>query len=334
MSKRILMMGGTQFVGRTFTQKLRADGHQVTHFNRGKTNPDAFPNVQTITGDRNESLDAIAAQEWDAVIDVNAYYLHQTERLNAALNQSLPQFIFISTISVYDQGDVQRLPEDGPLRTLPEGSDLAAELSNENYGAYKVLCERAILDHWGDRATILRPGVIIGPHDHTDRFAFWPHRIAEGGEMIVPSDVNHSAITGLDARDFADFLALCLDQNLTGTYNIDKANLSFGDLRQAMQDFAAHINSDVTQVEIPIDHLVERGAYRWSEFPCLLPDDASLGNTAKANAAGLKERPLLESFIDTYEWIKATNRPRPEKTGLSVQREQDIIKQWRESQQS
>jgi 2'-hydroxyisoflavone reductase len=326
---RVLMMGGTQFVGRFFTEELLKRGHTVTHFNRGKTNPGLFKGVETIVGDRNESLDAISAREWDVVVDVNAYYLHQTERLNEALKDSVQQFIFVSTISVYDVGDTQKLPEDGPLKPMPEGVAADADLTNETYGPYKVLCEESVLARWGDKATILRPGVIIGPHDHTDRFAYWPLRVSEGGEMAVPGDQDDAVITGLDARDFAEFLGLCVDRRLTGIYNVDKFKSTFGDLRAAMRAFAVENGFDVSDVEIPVDQMADMGAYRWTHLPGLLPPDASLGDVTKAVGAGLMERPLIDSMRDTWNWMQETGRGRPTKGGMSVEQEKEIIEKWR-----
>lgn len=326
---RILMMGGTQFVGRYFTEELLKAGHEVTHFNRGKTNPGLFDGVETIVGDRNESLDAIAAREWDVVVDVNSYYLHQTQRLNEALKDSVQHFVYVSTISVYDKGDTQKLPEDGPLSRLPEGASLDGELTNETYGPYKVLCEGAVLERWGEKATILRPGVIIGPHDHTDRFAYWPLRLSEGGELAIPGDQDHAAITGLDARDFAEFLGLVIDRRLTGIYNVDKFKATFGDLRAAMRAFAAENGFDIKEVEIPVELMADMGAYRWTHLPSLLPPDASLGDTTQAVGAGLRERPLIDSMRDTWKWMQETGRTRPMKGGMSVEQEKEIIEKWR-----
>ena len=326
---RVLMMGGTQFVGRYFTEELLRQGHELTHFNRGKTNPGLFEGVETLVGDRNEPLDVIEDREWDVVVDVNSYFPNQTERLNDALKDSVQQFIYVSTISVYDKGDKQKLPEDGPLKDLPEGAGLEDELNNENYGPYKVICEDEVLDQWGDKATILRPGVIIGPHDHTDRFGYWPLRVSEGGEMAVPGDQDTAAITGLDVRDFADFLGLCVKRRLTGIYNVDKFNTTFGDLRSAMRVFASENNFDVKEVEIPVDQMAEMGAYRWAHLPGLLPPDASMGDVTKAVGAGLRERPLIDSMRDTWKWMQETGRGRPMKGGMSVEQEKEIIEKWR-----
>jgi len=326
---RVLMMGGTQFVGRFFTEELLGQGHEVTHFNRGKTNPGLFDGVETIVGDRNESLDAIAAREWDIVVDVNSYLLHQTERLNEVLKDSVQQFVYVSTISVYDKGETQRLPEDGPLLGLPEGMGLDEPVTNVNYGAYKVLCEEAVLKRWGDKATILRPGVIIGPHDHTDRFAYCPLRVSEGGEMAIPGDQDDAAITGLDVRDFAAFMGLCVDRKLTGIYNVDKFKATFGELRSAMRAFAVENGFDVSEVEIPVEQMADMGAHRWTHLPSLLPPDSSLGDVTKAVGAGLMERPLIDSMRDTWQWMVETGRTRPMKGGMDVEQEKEIIEKWR-----
>jgi 2'-hydroxyisoflavone reductase len=321
----ILMMGGTQFVGRAFTEELLKAGHSVTHFNRGKTAPGLFAGVETIVGDRNEDLGEIAAREWDIVVDVNAYLPHQTERLNEALTDSVQQFVFVSTISVYDQGETQKLDEDGPLLELKEDT---GEVTAETYGAYKVICEGEVLDRWGERATILRPGVIIGPHDHTDRFAYWPWRVSEGGKMLIPGDQDGMAITGLDVRDFAEFLALVIDRRMSGIFNVDKLSATFGELRATMRQFAVELGVDVEEVAVSMEWLLEQEVRQWVNIPNLLPGDASLGDVTKAVGVGLRERPLIDSMRDTWAWLQETQRPRPEKSGLSVEREKELLKEW------
>lgn len=321
------MMGGTQFVGRAFTESLLAAGHQVTHFNRGKTNPGLFFGVETISGDRNEPLEGIVGREWDAVIDVNSYLPHQTQRLNDALNDSVQQFIYVSTISVYDQGGSQRLPEDSPLLELKEDT---GEVTAETYGPYKVVCERFVQERWGDKATILRPGVIVGPHDHTDRFAFWPQRVSEGGDMVVPADADHLAITCLDVRDFAAFASLCIERGVTGVFNVDRKAATFGDLRAALVQFASEIGSAVNQVEVPLDRLVDLGVRRWMEIPSLLPQDSATGDVSAATAQGLTERPIIDSVRDTWAWMTEEGRSRPLKAGLSVEQEAEVLRKWRD----
>lgn len=323
---RILMMGGTQFVGRAFTETLLAAGHQVTHFNRGKTNPGLFPGVESLVGDRNNPLDLIANREWDAVVDVNSYFPHQTQRLNEALNDSVRHFIYISTISVYDQGDGQRLPESAKLLELKEDT---GELTNETYGPYKVICERLVQERWGDKATILRPGVIVGPNDHTDRFAYWPLRASEGGDMVIPQDADHLAITCLDVRDFARFLGNCIEKGITGIYNVDRRAATFGDLRSAIFDFAQEIGVQLNPVEIPLEHLVDLGVRRWAELPGLLPEGAATGDVSAAVSNGLTERPVIESIRDTWAWMHETGRGRPLKAGLTVEQEKEVLEKWR-----
>lgn len=317
-------MGGTQFVGRTFTEEFLKAGWDVTHFNRGKTNPDLFPGVRTIVGDRNEDLSAIASQEWDVVVDVNAYLPHQTKRLNEALKDSVRRFVFVSTISVYEKGDNPRLPESSPLQVLKEDT---GEVTNETYGAYKVLCEHLVTERWGDKATILRPGVIIGPWDHTERFPYWPLRFAEGGKVLLPQ-ASGMTITALDVRDFAEFTRLVIDRNISGTFNCDRAAATWDDLLAGLRAFATEQGVGIEEVTAPLDWLAENDLKPWQNFPILFPAGSSTGDCTAAIAAGLKERTMLETIRDTYDWTQSVGLKRPLKSGISVEQEEEVIGEW------
>lgn len=148
--------------------------------------------------------------------------------------------------------------------------------------------------------------------------------------MVIPGDQDEMAITGLDVRDFAEFLGLVIDRRLSGIFNVDKLSATFGDLRAAMRQFSVELGVDVEEVAIPMEWLLEREVRQWVNIPNLLPADASLGDVTKAVGVGLKERPLIESMRDTWTWIQETQRPRPEKSGLSVEREKELLKEWYE----
>ncbi|QYK53317.1 MAG: NAD-dependent epimerase/dehydratase family protein [Fimbriimonadaceae bacterium] len=321
---RVLMMGGTQFVGRTFTEEFLKAGWEVTHFNRGKTNPDLFPGVNTIVGDRNEDLSAIASQEWDVVVDVNAYLPHQTKRLNEALKDSVRRFVFVSTISVYADGEQSRLPESAALQELKEDTGV---VDNETYGAYKVICENLVNERWGDKATILRPGVIIGPWDHTERFPYWPIRFADGGKILLPQ-ASGMTITALDVRDFAEFTRLVIDRNVPGVFNCDRATAVWDDLLAGLRAFATQKSIDFEEVTAPLDWLGEHDLIPWRNFPSLLPVGASTGDCTAAIAVGLKERTMLETIRDTYDWTQSVGLKRPLKSGIGVEQEEEAIKEW------
>ncbi len=315
-------MGGTQFVGRAMTETLLAAGHQITHFNRGKTGAGLFPQVETIIGDRNADLSALD-QPWDVVIDVNAYTPDQTRALNHALKKFTGHFVFISTISVY-QNAVGRLPEEAPRQQLEHDP---GEVTAESYGPYKAICEDLVLERFGDRATILRPGLIVGPHDPTGRFTYWPIRYAEGGEILVP-DADECAITALDVRDLAEFTRVVVETPLFGIYNCDRPTATFGDLRRALNELAREEGVEFSETQVPLDFLQEQDIWPWRELPGLVPDGLSIGDSARAIAAGLPETPLIQTLRDTLVWAKSERLKRPLKAGLSVEQECKALQAW------
>ncbi len=182
---RLLIIGGTRFLGRALTEDALSRGHEVTLFNRGQTNPELFPKAERITGDRDGGLDALAGRSWDAVIDTCGYFPRIVRASAEALADSVGTYVFISTISVYADLS-KRVDESAPVGTIED--ETVEEFGDEfqNYGSLKALCERAVQDVFDGRALIVRPGFIVGPHDPTDRFTYWPVRVARGGTMLAP----------------------------------------------------------------------------------------------------------------------------------------------------
>lgn len=181
---RILVVGGTQFVGRSYVEEALAAGHEVTLFNRGRTRPDLFPEAERIRGDRGEDLSALAGRSWDAVFDPSCY-LPRLARMSAeALADGAPHYTFVSTLSVYADGTVTGQDETGRLATIDDPA--TEDVTGETYGALKVLAEDEIRRVCGDRALIVRPGFICGPYDNLDRMPYWLRRVARGGEVLAP----------------------------------------------------------------------------------------------------------------------------------------------------
>ena len=213
---RILILGGTQFIGIHMAEVALERGHTVALFNRGRSNPGLLPGTEKLKGDRDGDLDALKGRPWDAVID-NSGYVPRHVRLSAELLAPLAgRYLFISTISVY-ASFARPNDEHSPLRTMPDES--VETVDGGTYGALKVLCERAVHAAFGDRATIVRPGFIVGPHDSTDRFAYWPARAARGGEMIAPGSAA-DPMQFVDARDLARFTVEVLERDVTDTFNV------------------------------------------------------------------------------------------------------------------
>ncbi len=315
----LLVIGGTQFVGKHLTEALLAGGHSVTHFNRGQTNPEAFPGVETIQGDRNTDADRLAGRRWDAVFDVCGYLPKSMTPMLEVLKDSVDRYLFVSTISVYaaDQGDDLR--EDSALAELKEDTGV---VDGSTYGAYKVICENVVREAMGDRATIVRPGLIVGPGDHTQRFTYWPVAFSEGGPVMVPNGLDRR-LTSLDVRDFAAFMRHLVEQGTSGTFNVDRAGKTFGDLIAACEEVTG-----ASKVLVDEEWLVAQEVKPWAELPCWAPHPLGVPNVERAVAAGLTERPLASTVQDVIADAKALGLARPLKAGLASDKEKELLARW------
>jgi 2'-hydroxyisoflavone reductase len=295
---RILILGGTVFLGRHITDVALACGHQVTHFNRGRQ-PRA--DVETLTGNRDSDLAPLRGRQWDAVIDTSGYVprvVQKSVELFAGTH-----YTFVSSISVYANFRNAGMDESAPLAKLSHETE---EVTGETYGALKALCEPA-------GAFVVRPGLIAGPHDPTDRFTYWPYRMREGGEILAPGKPEHP-VRFIDVRDLAEWIVRCVERGLTGIFNADGPVVRFGDL--------------VTGSWVSEEFLLANKVEPWTELPLWIPesDADSAGFTsvscAKAIAAGLTYRPLAETVRAVLEW----QRPdRPWRAGLSRERERELL---------
>src|SRR5215212_9342943 len=213
---RNLIIGGTRFLGRHLVESALDHRHEVTLFNRGKTNPDLFPHLETILGDREKDVDKLKNRIWDTVIDV-AGYLPRVVRLSAeVLEANVSRYVFISSISVYENFKKIGIDESDPVGKLAE--ETVEEVTGETYGPLKALCEKAVQDLYRERALIIRPGLIVGPHDPTDRFTYWPVRMARGGEVLAP-DRRDQPVQIIDVRDLAAFIVDLVERKITGVFN-------------------------------------------------------------------------------------------------------------------
>lgn len=320
---KILIIGGTRFVGRHLVNSARARGHEVTLFNRGKSNPGLFRRVKAIQGDREKDLDQLTA-EWDAVIDTCGY-LPRIVRLSAeALKDKVGRYVYISSISVYASFKKIGIKESDAVGTLADES--LEEITGETYGSLKALCEKVVQDVYGPRSLIIRPGLIVGPHDPTDRFTYWPLRIAKGGDVLVPD--NPSAMTQfIDARDLADFIIKLIDQNVSGTFNATSNPVTLSTVFETCKRIS---KSNANFKWAPVDFLEKNNVAPWSDMPIWIPevgDDAGVSQVdiSKAVNAGLTFTPLAQTIKDIYDW----EFERPEgyelKAGLKLERENELL---------
>ncbi len=320
---KILLIGGTRFLGRHLVTSARARGHEITLFNRGKTNPDLFSRVKTIRGDREKDLDQLSGQ-WDAVIDTCGYVPRVVKLSAEALKERVQQYVFISSISVYSDFSKIGINESSDLGTLSDES--VEEITGETYGPLKVLCEKAVQEVFGARALIVRPGLIVGPHDSTDRFTYWPVRINQGGDILTPErpDVLTQFI---DARDLADFTIRLIEQNVSGVFNATGNPITLNTLFETCKRVS---KSNATFKWAPVDFLAKHNVSPWIDMPVWVPDSSedagfSRVDISKALSAGLKFTDLSETIRDTLKWEFERPENHEWKAGLKPEREKELI---------
>jgi nucleoside-diphosphate-sugar epimerase len=316
---RLLLLGGPKFVGRALIEAALAAGHEVTTFNRGQTNPGAFQDVEQLHGDRHGDLATLRGKSWDAVLDTSAYVPQIVRSAAALLADAVERYVFVSSISVY--ADYSRpIPEDAPLEELAEGHP-ADELLPDyaNYGALKVLSERAVEERFGGRALIVRPGLIVGPHDPTDRFTYWPRRVQLGRPLLAPAPPD-GPVQMVDVRDLAEWVVRIVEGGESGAFNATSAD--------GAHTFASMLGACGAADVVWADEafLLEHGVEPWRDLPLWIPaGDPALtyfhrADVSRAVAAGLTFRPLEETVRDVPEWNGTA--------GLSPEREAELLAKW------
>jgi len=324
---RILIIGGTRFLGRHLVQSALARGHEVTLFNRGKTNPDLFPQVETILGDREKVLDKLKGRIWDTVIDVVGY-VPRIVRLSAeSLEGTVSRYVFISSLSVYDNFREIGIDESYPVGKLED--ETIEEITEETYGPLKALCEKVVQDIFGgERALIVRPGLIVGPHDPTDRFTYWPVRVARGGDVLAPQKPE-AIIQIVDVRDLSEFIIKLIEENASGIYNATGPDyqLTLGRLLEVSKQVSG---SDANFKWASLEFLNQNKVEAWSDMPAWIPDDEEGAgfpriDVSRAISAGLKFHPLEETVRDTLAWAKTRSADHEWRAGLKAEREQELL---------
>jgi 2'-hydroxyisoflavone reductase len=328
--KRILILGGTGFVGPTIVRAAKERGHALTLFNRGKTNPGLFPDVETILGDRRTDLDRLRGREWDAVVDTWVMLPKTVRAAAELLKDHVGQYLFVSTVSVYKLGK-DPIDESSPVITPTTVNPTRIE-TTEDYGGNKFLAEREAEEVMPGRATSVRSGVIVGPGDPTDRFLYWPLRMVRGGEVLAPG-APADRMQFIDVRDLGDWIVRCIDDRIVGTYNaVGPNDPSLGHVLEAC-NLAAGSNARLTWVDAAF--LEAEKARGWGNFPLAVgrnDDEAGIGRVSaqKAIARGLRFRSTTETAVDALSWYEAQpadrrNQPRP---GLSPEREVELLHNW------
>jgi 2'-hydroxyisoflavone reductase len=327
----VLFMGGTGFIGPHMVRAIAALGHKVTLFNRGKSNPDLFSELELIKGDRlSDDILQLANRRWDIIVDTSCYVPRAVNLLlDTVSHEHLQQYIFISTISVYLDYSVPGITENSPLQTM---DDPTSEDVNMHYGALKVLCEKAAEKALPGKLTIIRPGIIIGPGDRSDRFTYWPETVYRGGEVLAPGQ-GDDAFQTLDARDLANWVALCLRNRVLGTYNATNT-AGANSFRDVLETSRQELNPKATITWVPHKFLLSQDLQQMADLPFWATPDGTyagifLVNSEAASAAGLRHRPLQDSIRDTHAWFQSQPEERQKlQAGMSAEREAEVLAAW------
>ncbi|MES2766833.1 MAG: SDR family oxidoreductase [Bacteroidota bacterium] len=323
----ILIIGGTVFLGRHIAETALQAGHKVTLFNRGIHNPELFPEAEKIHGDRRKDVSLLKNRKWDAVIDTSGYFPKDVSTLAEVLKGSISQYIFISTVSVYSNFDKPN-DENSELAQLPEGAD-ETKITGETYGALKVLCEQEVLKAFKNEALIIRPGLIVGPHDPTGRFTYWPRRIARGGNILAPGNPA-APVQFIDVRDLAEWTIRLVEARTTGIFNATgpKELLKMGEFLKECKTVLKS-NADFTWVSE--DFLLKNDVAAYTEMPLWIPaqaEDMSRTDISKAVENGLTFHDLKTTIEDTLDWDKTIIEKFQQDASMTTEREQELLKAW------
>ncbi len=334
----ILVLGGTKFVGRALVDAALAANHQITIFNRGKSNPNIFKDIETLTGDRDGGLSALKGQKWDIVIDTCGYVPRIVRQSVELLQDSAERYLFISTLSVYDShlSSAGKISESHPLKIMEDES--TEEVNAQTYGALKVLCEKEIEKCFSGRSLQIRPGYIVGPHDPTDRFSYWALRATQGGNALAPNPPGRK-MQIVDARDLAAWTIQCCENDRKGFYNAvgPEKDLSMKELLDSCVQVAAEKNLPAANfVWLAEKFLIEHEVGYSSELPLCLPpvnghSTDRVFDNSKAISNGLKFRPLSETISDTISWVKSQEPKSKLSAGLSPEKESRLLRAWSET---
>lgn len=329
---KLLILGGTRFVGRHMVEAALGAGHEVILFNRNQQGTDL--SVETLVGDRNHDVSALTGRGWDAVIDVSAYTPAAARRSAEALRDAVTHYTFISTVSVYESFAQPGLDEQAPVATLSDRDAEASAsepVSAEAYGPLKARCEGVARDLFPD-ALIVRPGLVVGPYDYTDRFTYWVRRVAAGGTVLAPGSPEQR-VQFIDARDLARWTVRATEAGLTGTFNATgpDSTLTMGAFLETCRRV---LNPEAELEWVPNDFLLSHDLEAGDLMPWH-PTEAMPGwdgfyavDVSRAVNQGLMFRPLEATVRDTYAWDR-TRSDEPLQSGLTSERETALLNDWR-----
>lgn len=338
---KVLILGGTRFLGRALVEEALKRGHEITLFNRG-TNNETFPEVEQLIGNRDSDVSLLENRKWDVVIDTCGFAPHQIKKIAAVLGDNIEHYTYISSISVYkdwiplnitEDYHLQSMPPDNILKDVEEGTISPYEY----YGALKVLCEAAAENHWPGRVLHIRAGQLVGPFDYTDRLPYWVHRVALGGNVLVPGRPSRP-VQLIDVKDIASWVFNMAENRKAGTFNVTGPDKELT-MEELLNTCKVIINSDTDFTWVDEQFVLDHKIQPWTEMPLWIPKHSPLEgekepwtgsfsiSIEKAIEAGFSFRPLADTIFDVYQWEKA-RQDTERKAGISLEREQELLETW------
>lgn len=326
---KVLILGGTTFLGPHLVQELQQHGHEVTIFTRGNQSS-KFANVEELQGDRDGDLKALENRNWDAIIDTSGHLPRLVRDSSKLLTNSTNHYTFISTIGVYENFYKQQIDEEYPVARLE--SESTEEITEKNYGALKAACEEVIQSHFSNHCLIIRPGLIVGPLDPTARFSYWPMRVKMSGEILAPGSP-HQLLQIIDVRDLAKWIVTMVEQQAVGIYNVTGPAKAM-DFQQLLQECQAITKSNSILTWVDEDFLIKHQIQDWVEIPLWLSYKRNMPgflnvSIDKALKAGLTLRPISETIKVILD--EDNNQDNSYQIGLNAEKERLLLNQWHHS---
>ena len=341
---KLLILGGTVFLGRYLVENALARGHEVTMFNRGRHDSEIFPEVEKLHGDRRRDLSKLTGRRWDAVIDTCGYVPSAVRASAQLLSESVDHYTFISSQSVYADFDISGIDEKYRVQKLSDeqvreaesidpGDGIIAVRYGAMYGGLKARCEQVVEKEMPGRSLSIRSGLIVGPNDYSDRFTYWVRRVAEGSEVLAPGKPD-SPVQFVDVRDLSGWIVNMAETGQTGIFNATGPNRKMT-MRELLETVRDASGSNATFTWVNEQFLKDEKVAGWSELPLWLPSEDNIVNffsvdCGKAIQCGLTFRPLLETARDTLRWDRSRNMEL--RAGLTPDRESELLRAWREIQ--
>jgi 2'-hydroxyisoflavone reductase len=355
---RILILGGTKFLGRHIVEAVLARGHQPTLFHRGKTNPGLYPGIPRILGNRDGGLGALRDETWDAVVDTSGYFPRIVRASARRLAGIVDHYTFISSASVYAAFPPEGVDENAPTGTLENPT--VEKITAETYGPLKALCEGVIEEAFPQRSLIVRAGLIVGPHDPSDRFTYWPARVMRGGRIAAPG-APERPVQFIHARDLANWIVRSVEERRSGVFNATgpAGPLSFAEFLDVCASEIRDVLTDTRRLRgvdwmggsartptsgpaefrearfiwIPDEFLREQDVPVFTGLPLWIPDEGEDRgflrlDCRKARGAGLAIRPVADTVRETLAWHLTRSRRRPLAAGLTAEQEADLLAAW------